>query len=282
MISDKKSFLLDSIIKAYIEHSEPIGSKQLKSMYNLTYSSATIRGYFKKLGEEGYLIQEHSSSGRRPTIETLKNYWGKNLKFDLPKINFDKLNNLAYKMGLTVFIKQQTTDTLHRVLNVENIYMILEFYKTKSLNQNSNFSLTTTDECYAVTIKFNSAFYKFLTDMRGLTFDEILDISKQVGANHLHSELSKYVQNNIFEIVNSKNFLEMAIKYDFDEKDINMFIQGDIMLKLEQGVYLDSLLPNDYIAICHDTKVAENDIKILVIGKLSKDYEYFYKGIIDE
>ena len=90
MISDKKSFLLDSIIRAYIEHSEPIGSKQLKSMYNLTYSSATIRGYFKKLGEEGYLIQEHSSSGRRPTIETLKNYWGKNLKFDLPKINSDK------------------------------------------------------------------------------------------------------------------------------------------------------------------------------------------------
>ena len=49
---DKKEFLLQSIIKAYIEHLEPIGSTQLKSMYDITYSPATIRGYFKKLGDE--------------------------------------------------------------------------------------------------------------------------------------------------------------------------------------------------------------------------------------
>ena len=52
---DKKEFLLQSIIKAYIEHLEPIGSKELKSMYELDYSPATIRGYFKKLGDEGFL-----------------------------------------------------------------------------------------------------------------------------------------------------------------------------------------------------------------------------------
>jgi heat-inducible transcriptional repressor len=49
---DKKEFLLQSIIKAYIEHLEPIGSTQLKSMYDLEYSAATIRGYFKKLGSQ--------------------------------------------------------------------------------------------------------------------------------------------------------------------------------------------------------------------------------------
>ena len=30
----------------------------------------------KKLGEEGYLAQEHISSGRTPTTEALKQYWG--------------------------------------------------------------------------------------------------------------------------------------------------------------------------------------------------------------
>ena len=69
---DKKEFLLQSIIKAYIEHLEPIGSKELKSMYDLDYSTATIRGYFKKLGDEGFLAQEHISSGRTPTNEALK------------------------------------------------------------------------------------------------------------------------------------------------------------------------------------------------------------------
>ncbi|MEA3498901.1 MAG: heat-shock protein [Campylobacterota bacterium] len=277
---NKKEFLLDSIIKAYIEHLEPIGSGQLKSMYDIAYSPATIRGYFKKLGDEGYLAQEHASSGRTPTIDALREYWEKRLEFKLSSINYDKLVKLANDMNLSVFIKEQTTDTLHRILNVENVYMILEFYKTQ-VNENTNsFALTSADETYAVTIKFNSAFHKFLTDMRGQTFDDILEISQQVGANHLHIELSQYVQNNIFKITNTKQFLKTALMYDLDERDINLFLEGDIMLKLKQGVYLDSLLPEEQIAICHDTNIDGKAVKLLVVGDLSKDYEYFYKGII--
>ena len=83
---DKKEFLLQSIIKAYIEHLEPIGSKELKSMYELDYSPATIRGYFKKLGDEGFLAQEHISSGRTPTNEALKQYWIGKLNFPISEI----------------------------------------------------------------------------------------------------------------------------------------------------------------------------------------------------
>ena len=277
---DKKEFLLHSIIKAYIENLEPIGSSQLKSMYDISYSPATIRGYFKKLGEEGYLAQEHISSGRTPTTEALKEYWAKRLEFDLVSINYDKLTKLASQMGLTVFVKQQTTDTLHRILNVDDVYMILEFYKTHLLNDSkSDLALTTVNDSYAVTIKFNLAFYKFLTDMIGQTFDDILDISQQVGARHLHTELSGYVQNNIFEIINTKKFLHLAVQYDLSEKDLNLFLHGDVMMKLKQGVYLDGLLPQGQIGICHNIKVNGNDVKILVVGDLSKDYEYFYKGI---
>ena len=277
---DKKEFLLHSIIKAYIENLEPIGSSQLKSMYDIAYSPATIRGYFKKLGEEGYLAQEHISSGRTPTIDALKEYWAKRLEFNLPSIDYDRLITLATQMGLTVFIKQQTTDTLHRILNVENVYMILEFYKTNKLNESTNpFALTTREDSYAVTIKFNVAFHKFLTDMIGQTFDDILDISQQVGATHLHVELSKYVENNIFEIINTKSFLHLAVDHDLEERDLNLFLHGDVMMKLKEGVYLDGLVPQGQIAICHDTKVNDTDIKILVVGELSKDFEYFYKGI---
>ena len=275
---DKKEFLLHAIIKAYIENLEPIGSNQLKSMYNISYSPATIRGYFKKLGEEGYLAQEHISSGRIPTTEALKEYWSQRLTFDLPYINYDRLKELSTKMGLTVFIKQQTKDTLHRVLNVDNVYMILEFYKTKTFT-NSEFALTTSNDSYAITIKFNSAFYKFLNDMVGRSFDDILDISLQVGARHLYTELSGYIQNNIFEIINTKEFLQLALQKDLDEKGINLFLQGDIMMRVDQGIYLDGLVPNGYIGIGHNTNIDGTDIKILVIGDLTKDYEYFYKGI---
>ena len=260
-MNDKKEFLLHSIIKAYIENLEPIGSSQLKSMYDISYSPATIRGYFKKLGDEGYLAQEHISSGRTPTTEALKEYWAKRLEFDLPGVNYNRLNQLAVQMGLTVFVKQQTPDTLQRILNVENIYMILEF------------------DTFAVTIKFNDAFYRFLSDMIGRSIDDILDVSIQVGANQLHTELSKYVQNNIFEIINTKKFLHLVVECDLDERSINTFLQGDVMMKLKQGVYLDGLLPQGQIGICHGTKVNGKDIKILVVGDLSKDFEYFYKGI---
>jgi heat-inducible transcriptional repressor len=247
-------------------------------MFDITYSPATIRGYFKKLGDEGYLVQEHISSGRIPTTNALEEYWQQRLNFELSNIDYNKMINLAHKLGLTVFVKQHTTDTLHRVLNVDNIYMILEFYKTSPLD-NSKFALTTTDDSYAVTIKYNSAFYKFLVDMVGRTFDDILDISLQVGARHLYTQLSGYLQNNIFEIINTKKFLHLAVKYDLGEKELNFFLQGDIMVKLEQGVYLDELLPKGQIGICHNTKANGTDLKILVVGSLTKDLEYFYKGI---
>ncbi len=258
---DKKEFLLHSIIKAYIENLEPIGSSQLKSMYDISYSPATIRGYFKKLGDEGYLAQEHISSGRTPTTEALKEYWAKRLEFDLSNIDYSRLNQLAVQMGLTVFIKQQTTDTLQRILNVQDLYMILEF------------------DSFAVTIKFSDALSRFLNDMIGVAIDDILDISKQVGATQLYNELSYYVHNNIFEIINTKKFLHFVVDYDLDERKINSFLQGDVMMKLKQGVYLEGLLPEGQIGVCHDTKVNGADIKILVVGDLSKDFEYFYKGI---
>jgi len=258
---DKKEFLLHSIIRAYIENLEPIGSRQLKSMYDISYSPATIRSYFKKLGDEGYLEQEHISSGRTPTTEALKEYWGKRLEFDLHSIDYNALNQLAVQMGFTVFVKQQTNDILERILNIENIYMILEF------------------STFAVTIKFNDAFYRFLNDMIEIQIDDILDVSKQVGAYELYTELSKYVQNNIFEIINTKNFLHLAVQYDLNEKNIKSFLQGDVMMKLKQGIYLDGLLPQGQLGVCHDTTVNGADIKILVVGDLSNNFEYFYEGI---
>jgi heat-inducible transcriptional repressor len=276
---DKKEFLLHSIIRAYIEHCEPIGSSQLKSMYDIAFSPATIRGYFKKLGEEGYLAQEHISSGRTPTVEALKEYWSKRLDFELPYVKFDKLEDLANDMDLSVFIKQQTKDTLYRVLNLDGVYMILEFYKTSAFSTNE-LALTTSEDSYAVTIKYNEAFYKFLNDMVGRTFDEILDISLQVGARHLYTQLSGYMQNNTFKIVNTKNFLNLAVQNNLEEKEINLFLQGDVMPRLNTGVYVDNLVPQGQIAICHNTNIDGTDAKILVVGNLSKDYEYFYKGII--
>jgi heat-inducible transcriptional repressor len=268
---NKKEFLLDSIIRAYIEHLEPIGSGQLKSMYDIAYSPATIRGYFKKLGDEGYLAQEHASSGRTPTTEALKEYWKSRLNHlnnTLNIVNYNKLNLHAKQIGLTVFLKEQQIEVLHRVLNIENLYLLLEF---------SSFSIT---------IKYNSALDKFLNDMCDLEAFNVLEIAKQVGATELFVELEKYLFNRDFEIINIKEFLRLCVDYDLDEIDISKFLNGNIMDRIDPDIYfhgsdgLNQILPHGYIGIVHEIIINNKKFKMLVVGELSKDYEYFYKGII--
>ncbi|RXK13574.1 heat-shock protein [Halarcobacter mediterraneus] len=258
---DKKEFLLHSIIKAYIEHLEPIGSTQLKSMYDIAYSPATIRGYFKKLGDEGFLAQEHVSSGRTPTTEALKLYWTNKLNFKLNFVDEDAIEYLSKHIGITVFVQEQKSDTLKDILNVENRYMILEF---------SSFSIT---------VKYTDMLYRFLSDMRGLELIHIVNISKQVGAYEIYEKVSLHLQNKNFHIYNTKDFFSLALRFDLDEKSINSFLKGKILDSIDEGLYFDEIIPEGYIGICHNCKIKNNDIKMLVVGELSKDYEYFFNKI---
>jgi len=240
-------------------------------MYDISYSPATIRGYFKKLGDEGYLAQEHASSGRTPTTEALKEYWTNRLEHlnsGLDFVDYNRLNILCRQIGLTVFLKEELSQVLHRVLNIENLYILLEF---------SSFSIT---------IKYNSALYKFLCDMIDLEATSILEVASQVGATELFIELDKYLFNKDFEIINIKEFLRLCVNYNFNEVDINKFLHGNIMDRLEAGMYfhgdlgLNQILPHGYIGVVNEVVIKHKRFKMLVVGQLSKDYEYFYKGVI--
>ena len=175
---------------------------------------------------------------------------------------------MSKKIGLTVFLKEQQTQVFTRVLNIENLYMLLEF---------SSFSIT---------IKYSSPLFKFLSDMCGLEAINVLEVAKQVGATDLYTELDNYLFNKDFEIINIKEFLKLCVQYDLEELYINRFLNGNVMDRLANGIYfhgkvgLNQILPHNYMGIAHDTIIQNKKFKMLVIGELSKDYEYFYKGII--
>lgn len=260
-MSNKKEFLLESIIKAYIEHLEPIGSTQLKSMYDIAYSPATIRGYFKKLGDEGYLAQEHVSSGRTPTTEALKQYWERQIKFDITELNERNIARLANEVGCSILLQEQRYDVLQNVLNVEDKYIILEF--------------TT----FSVTIKYNNALYRFIKDNINLELHDIVNIAKQVGAFEIYETVNQHLENKNFHIFNTKEFFSLALRYDLDEMRINDFLKGRIFDNLEEGIYFNEMLPEGYVGICHHCKFRDINVKMLVVGELSKDYEYLYEKI---
>ena len=63
----RRADVLRAIIADYIAEQEPVGSKALLERHKLKVSSATIRNDMAVLESEGFITQEHASSGRVPT-----------------------------------------------------------------------------------------------------------------------------------------------------------------------------------------------------------------------
>lgn len=66
-LSERKQGLLSAIIKDYITHGEPVGSRTLCKRHAFKLSPATIRNEMAELEELGLLIQPHTSAGRVPS-----------------------------------------------------------------------------------------------------------------------------------------------------------------------------------------------------------------------
>jgi heat-inducible transcriptional repressor len=71
---DRERKVLLGLIEHHIKTGKPVGSTTLKESEFDNLSSATIRNYFAKLEEEGYLSQQHSSGGRLPTNKAYRFY----------------------------------------------------------------------------------------------------------------------------------------------------------------------------------------------------------------
>lgn len=67
MLTARQLLIFKYIVEEFIETGEPVGSKTLKTKYQLPYSSATIRNEMSNLENAGFLEKTHTSSGRVPS-----------------------------------------------------------------------------------------------------------------------------------------------------------------------------------------------------------------------
>jgi len=67
MISERKKFLLETIVREYVKTASPVSSGVLVEKYKLEISPATVRNEMMELEDEGYIHQPHTSAGRIPT-----------------------------------------------------------------------------------------------------------------------------------------------------------------------------------------------------------------------
>ncbi len=66
--------LLDIVIDNYINKWEPVGSKFLHTLEDVSYAPSTLRKYLNILEKSWMVYQPYNSSGRVPTIQWLKIY----------------------------------------------------------------------------------------------------------------------------------------------------------------------------------------------------------------
>ncbi|MGO1594091.1 MAG: heat-inducible transcriptional repressor HrcA, partial [Ancrocorticia sp.] len=64
---ERRTRVLDAIVRDYVSHREPVGSRALVERYGLGVSPATVRNDMSVLEEEGLIAQPHTSAGRIPT-----------------------------------------------------------------------------------------------------------------------------------------------------------------------------------------------------------------------
>ncbi len=71
---EREEKILRMIVQEFVESRKPVGSELVAQKGLSGVSSATIRNIMKKLEEEGFLYQPHSSGGRIPTDKAYRFY----------------------------------------------------------------------------------------------------------------------------------------------------------------------------------------------------------------
>jgi len=73
-LDERKTKILQAVIRNYLETGEPVGSRTISKYTDLNLSSATIRNEMADLEELGYILQPHTSAGRIPSDKGYRFY----------------------------------------------------------------------------------------------------------------------------------------------------------------------------------------------------------------
>jgi heat-inducible transcriptional repressor len=91
--------ILSSIVRAYIETGEPVGSRTISRRRTNALSPASIRNVMADLADEGYLSQPHTSAGRVPTEKAFRFYVSSITANRVASAEPDRLSGLFSGLG---------------------------------------------------------------------------------------------------------------------------------------------------------------------------------------
>lgn len=257
----KKDLLLEQVITQYLKLKEPIGSESLKATCGSSFSSATIRNYFKALVAEGWLSQPHISSGRVPTTSALKAHWRKYIDSKSPCVITDlaQLQNASHTHHICAIVCLEQSNKLQKIQRVEKDLLLLIFENTHAI------------------MPYSTTLERFLQELCNLDVADIKKIAYQVRARELLGVLDSISKAQIlrFYVCALKEMLDLHS----NEEVFLDIIDGLIFHKLQNGIYFEEVLPHNYLGVMQDIHTTQGNGHIFCVGTLDRDFSKFYNDL---
>jgi heat-inducible transcriptional repressor len=165
----REKLILFGLVELYLQTGKPIGSNTLRENGFDSLSSATIRNYFARLEEDGYVKQHHASGGRIPTALAYKAYAERHI--DQPQASLEETR------AIDQLLKKETREVaaflLQAIEKISDITQCAAFLSSPRFDQ--DFIL----EIKLLYIDHNRLLSVLLTDF-GLVRTEVLYTDKKL------------------------------------------------------------------------------------------------------
>ncbi|MBQ8230558.1 MAG: heat-inducible transcription repressor HrcA [Lachnospiraceae bacterium] len=287
-LDERKTKILQAIIRNYLETGEPVGSRTISKYTDLNLSSATIRNEMADLEELGYILQPHTSAGRIPSDKGYRFYVDTMLEEKEREVVEMKEMLLERQDKMEVLLKQvakvlaQNTNYATMISAPQTHHNKLKFIQLSRVDANQilavivgegnvikNNILSVTQELSDETLlKLNILLN---THLNGLSIEEInlgmiADMKKQAG---IHSDIVSEVIDAVAEAIRAEEDLriytsgannifrypELADQQKASQL-ISTFEEKQLLSELVQGTLADENSTGIQVYIGNETPVS--------------------------
>ncbi len=206
-LSERKHRILKAVVEEYINDAQPVSSGGIQKKYFSDISSATIRSELATLEDMGYLVQPHTSAGRKPTPKAYK-YYVKHFvdRAPLRKEDIALIDaSFAAKFSAVEDIVKTTAKVISDVTNYTSVIVI------------NNINKVTIKEIKLVGLDEHSVLIIIITDS-GIIRDKVITLNNVVDDEFVSS--ASLMINKIFA---NKKVGELEDSDIYVQKELNEF-----------------------------------------------------------
>jgi heat-inducible transcriptional repressor len=189
-LSPRERDILHSVVRAYIDTGEPIGSRTISRMRSLALSPATIRNVMADLSDAGYLAQPHTSAGRIPTGKAFRDFAGAVPSRPLPAADCDHIfkemqsgESLEQRVGIASRVLTEITRNVGIAAALPSSSQELEHLELVALSERRVLMIVATRD--------RMVRNRVVTLERAMTQDDLVQLRNYVNTNFAGWTLEK-------------------------------------------------------------------------------------------